>query len=226
MHWFSTVDIEDDLAVANKYVQYIHYIYATIEVVDIDDDLDFTMYGYGKKVTLIILPLNSAYHHEKWIYEVWEGRPCIGGAKGTYCFSTCYSTYDLFQLLSSHEQYYCHILNRCSIWLSVCMIYMPGTTFIYFFSSLSDYSHIRLETFRYWSSRQHRYILLAMNLSYGLKLHSSLRRKMDITILRLLSITAARSFTHCQPRLYPENHRSVTWYWRSSCLLKMFTRFL
>lgn len=105
-------------------------------------------------------------------------------------------------------------------------LYDLQTTFIYIFSSLSDYSHIRLETFRYWSSRQHRYILLAMNLSYGLKLHSSLRRKMDITILRLLSITAARSFTHCQPRLYPENHRSVTWYWRSSCLLKMFTRFL
>lgn len=59
------MDIEDDLAVANKYVQYIHYIYATIEVVDIDDDLDFTMYGYGKKVTLIILPLNSTYQHEK-----------------------------------------------------------------------------------------------------------------------------------------------------------------
>ena len=136
------------------------YTYTTIEVVDIDDDLDFTMYGYGKKVTLIILPLNSTYQHEKWTYEVWEGGPCIGGAKGT-CFSTCYSTYDLFQLLSSHEQYYCHILNRCSIWLSVCMIYMPGTTFIYIFSSLSNYSHIRLEAFRYWSSRQHRYILLA-----------------------------------------------------------------
>ena len=30
------------------------YTYTTIEVVDIDDDLDFTMYGYGKKVTLII----------------------------------------------------------------------------------------------------------------------------------------------------------------------------
>jgi len=181
------------------------------------------MYGYGKKVTLIILPLNSTYQHEKWTYEVWEGRPCIGGAKGT-CFSTCYSTYDLFQLLSSHEQYYCHILNRCSIWLSVCMIYMPGTTFIYIFSSLSDYSHIRLETFRYWSSRQHRYILLAMNLSYGLKLHSSLRRKMDKhpTITKYNSCKKLYSL----PRLYPENHRSVTWYWRSSCLLKMFTRFL
>ena len=189
---------------------------------DIDDDLDFTMYGYGKKVTLIILPLNSTYQHEKWTYEVWEGRPCIGGAKGT-CFSTCYSTYDLFQLLSSHEQYYGHIWNRCSIWLSVCMIYKQH---LYIFSPLYQITHTFVLRHSDIDHLVNTGILLAMNLSYGLKLHSSLRRKMDITILRLLSITAARSFTHCQPRLYPENHRSVTWYWRSSCLLKMFTRFL
>lgn len=112
------------------------YTYTTIEVVDIDDDLDFTMYGYGKKVTLIIhTPIEFNISTRKWTYEVWEGGPCIGGAKG---FSTCYSTYDLFQILSSHEQYYCHILNSCSIWLSVCMIYKQH---LYIFSPLYQITH-------------------------------------------------------------------------------------
>ena len=201
------------------------YTYTTIEVVDIDDDLDFTMYGYGKKVTLIIhTPIEFNISTRKMNLRSMRRQTLYGGAKGTLLLLNLLlniwsipNTVITWAVLLSHlEQLFDMTFG----------LYDLQTTFIYIFSSLSNYSHIRLETFKYWSSRQHRYILLAMNLSYGLKLHSSLRKKMDITILRLLSITAARSFTHYQPRLYPENNRSVTWYWRSSCLLKMFTRFL
>ena len=61
--------------------------------------------------------------------------------------------------------------------------YMPDMTFT--FSYHYDLTHNHLETFRTWSSRQHRCILLTMNASLGLTYfhHNGQWRRMDVLIL-------------------------------------------
>ena len=79
----------------------IHTLYTyttTIEIVDIDDDLDFAM-DMGRK-SRWILPLNSIYQHVKW--KVWEGRPCMVVQKA-----------HASQLATQHMIYskYCHHMS-------------------------------------------------------------------------------------------------------------------
>ena len=184
---------------------------------DIDDGLDFTM-DMGRTSRWL-------YSHNNMKYEKAD---LLQVVQRTYCFATCYSTYYLFQLLSSHEQY--TILSHREQMLD-------GTFGLYNLHSWYNIHiyisplYIKLLTHSSWDiqisiiSSTQVWFSWQLNSSMGLNcIHHYEER--DITILRPLHITIARSFTRYQPRLCPENHRSVTWYWRSSCLLKMFTRFL